>query len=161
MNKKYLALIGRIEEELLELEQVVERVRAGWFKAKESGEDLYLDSVALNLHAFYAGLERIFELIAVNVDQTKPEAKAWHQELLRQMSAEIKHVRPPVISRETRNKLDEYRGFRHVVRNVYIFNLSAAKMEPLVKNIKNVFEQVKKEIQEFNRFVEKADSKDV
>ena len=30
------------------------------------------------------------------------------------------------VSKETRNTLDEYRGFRHIVRNVYSFNLSAA-----------------------------------
>jgi len=29
---------------------------------------LYLDSAALNLHGFYSGLERLFELIARHVD---------------------------------------------------------------------------------------------
>jgi hypothetical protein len=42
------------------------------------------------------------------------------------MAVEIELVRPAVISKETRNTLDEYRGFRHIVRNVYSFNLSAA-----------------------------------
>jgi len=39
----------------------------------------------------------------------------------------IKHVRPPVISIETCDESDEYRGFHHVVKNVYTFNLLAAK----------------------------------
>ena len=46
---------------LFELEQVVERIKMGWIKARKLGEDLYLDSAALNLHDFYSGLERIFE----------------------------------------------------------------------------------------------------
>lgn len=29
-----------------------------------STDDLYLDKAALNLHAFYSGVERLFELIA-------------------------------------------------------------------------------------------------
>ena len=31
-------------------------------------QDAYLNSVALNLHSFYSGLERIFELIAQELD---------------------------------------------------------------------------------------------
>lgn len=46
----------------------------------------------------------------------------WHRDLLLQMSAAIDGVRPPVISQETRFCLDESRGFRHGVRNLYTFN---------------------------------------
>ena len=120
----------------------------------ERGDDLYLDSVALNLHTFYTALERIFELIAASVDQSKPEGENWHQALLRQMTAEIELVRPPVISRETRNGLDEYRGFRHVVRNVYGFRLSRAKMAHLVDNLSAIFDRVRTETETFLAFLE-------
>ena len=59
-------------------------------------------------------LERIFELVAATIDQSKPEGDNWHQALLRQMATEIEFVRPRVVSRESRDALDEYRGFRHV-----------------------------------------------
>lgn len=42
MNKKYLALASRIREELSELQQAVERVRAGWDRANQTGDDFYL-----------------------------------------------------------------------------------------------------------------------
>jgi len=154
MNKKYLALAGRIREELSEIQQAVDRARVGWERGQRTGDDFYLDSVALNLHGFYTALERIFELIAANVDQAKPEGENWHQELLRQMAAEIELVRPPVISRETRNSLDEYRGFRHVVRNVYSFHLSRAKMAHLVDNLLEIFARVKTEVEGFLSFLE-------
>lgn len=70
------------------------------------------------------------------------------------MASEIKLVRPPVISRETRNYLDEYRGFRHVVRNVYSFHLSSTKMAPLVNKLTKIFNQLKKEMEEFLYFLE-------
>jgi len=154
MNKRYLTLAGRMREELSEIVQVVNRAQAGWERAKQTGDDFYLDSVALNLHSFYTALERIFELIATNIDQTKPEGENWHQALLRQMAAEIELVRPPVISRETKNNLDEYRGFRHVVRNVYSFNLSRPKMAHLVDDLPAIFARVKTEMEDFLAFLE-------
>lgn len=117
-----------------------------------------MDSVALNLHSFYTALERVFELIAVTIEQTKPQGENWHQELLRQMATEIELLRPTVISKETRNRLDEYRGFRHVVRNVYSFNLSIAKVEPLVKELPSLFDDIRNELDIFLAFLEAAGS---
>lgn len=154
MNKKYLTLVSRIREELSEVKKAVERSQAGWERSRRTGDEFYLDSVALNLHSFYTALERIFELIAANVDQTRTQGDNWHQELLRQMAAEIELVRPRVISKETKNILDEYRGFRHVVRNVYSFHLSSAKMSPLLNKLPKTFNRVQKEMEEFLSFLE-------
>lgn len=154
MTRKDLALVSRIHQELAELDLIVNRILKAWKSAETTNDELYLDSVALNLHGFYSGLEKIFELIAKNIDQSVPSGEAWHQELLRQMFTEIKQVRPAVISRETLLLLDEYRGFRHVVRNVYTFNLSIKKLEPLVAEIQKVFDQVKHEILVFLNLIE-------
>lgn len=110
MNAKNLALAGRIRSELAEIKWAVQRVPEAWARAKASGDDLYLDSVALNLHGFYAGVERILELIAQDVDHAKPQGEGWHQQLLRQMSADIPRVRPSVISTQLRDALDDYLG---------------------------------------------------
>jgi len=154
MNIRYLTLVSRIREELSEIKQAVDRAQTGWERARRTGDEFYLDSVALNLHSFYTALERIFELIAANIDQTRPKGDNWHQELLSQMAAEIELVRPHVISRETKNILDEYRGFRHVVRNVYSFHLSSAKISPLVNKLPKTFNRVKKELEDFLSFLE-------
>lgn len=149
MNRKYLTLISRIEKELSELEKIIVRSQKAWKQSQVSNDDLYLDSVALNLHAFYSGLERIFELIANNIDQSVPEGESWHQDLLKQMLIEIKKIRPAVISQDTYNQLDEYRGFRHIVRNVYTFKLSQKRLKPLINDLPTTFNQVKNEIQSF------------
>ena len=88
------------------------------------------------------------------MNQTRPKGDNWHQELLSQMAAEIELVRPHVISRETKNILDEYRGFRHVVRNVYSFHLSSAKISPLINKLPKTFNRVKKEMDDFLSFLE-------
>ncbi len=154
MNKRHLALSGRIREELSEIKIIIDRTENGWKHVKQSGDEFYLDSVALNLHSFYTALERVFELIATTIDQGKPQGENWHQELLRQMAVEIELVRPTVISKETRNTLDEYRGFRHIVRNVYSFNLSAVRIEPLVEKLPDLFNNIKTELKSFLDFLD-------
>lgn len=153
MNPQYLTLAGRIREELSDIEQIVNRIDSGWERAQQSGDEFYLDGVALNLHSFYTALERIFELIASTVDRIKPQGENWHQELLRQMATEIELVRPAVISRKTRDTLDEYRGFRHVVRNIYSFNLSSSKMEPLVNKLPKLVNEIQTELDHFLNFL--------
>jgi hypothetical protein len=95
--------------------------------------------VALNLHGLYSGLERIFEKIASTIDGSVPSGVNWHQELLNQMAVEVPRIRPAVISVDLKkDDLEEYRGFRHVVRNVYTYRLDPEKLRPLVKNIDKV-----------------------
>jgi hypothetical protein len=147
-------LAGRIRNELVEVERVRRRTETGWQRARQSGDDYYLDGVALNLHGFYSGLERIFELIATRIDGKLPTGENWHQMLLNQMTVEISHVRPAVISESTYAQLDEYRGFRHVVRNVYTFKFEPAKIQKLVDNLSVVFTQVQAELDAFAEFLE-------
>jgi hypothetical protein len=133
VSERLLRLAQRIRDECGELARLVARAQTGWRRAQQSADDLYVDSVALNLHGFYAGLERLFELIGAAVDGHMPQGENWHQMLLEQMAAEVPSVRPALISQETRQLLDEYRGFRHVVRNVYAFRFDLAKVGKLVE----------------------------
>lgn len=98
MNERLSQVAQRIREGLAELDQVIQRAQAGWSWAQHTSDDLYLDGVALNLHGFYAGLERLFKLIATTIDGTLPQGANWHQLLLQQMAAERPGVRPAVIS---------------------------------------------------------------
>lgn len=154
MSNQLHRLAARIRDELAEIEQVQSRIEAGWQRVQHSGDDYYLDGVALNLHGFYSGLERIFELIATRVDNTKPSGENWHQALLVQMTTEVPGVRPAVISESSHSRLDEYRGFRHVVRNVYTYKFDPAKVEKLVSNIQASFAQVRAELSAFAKFLE-------
>lgn len=62
----------------------------------------------------------------------------WHKTLLQQMTKEVPEIRPAVISQRTCNQLDEFRGFRHVVRNVYTFKFTAEKLETLVESASTI-----------------------
>ncbi len=154
MSERLLKLVERVRDQVAELNRLIERAQEGWRRAQRSGDDFYLDGVALNLHGFYVGLERLFELIATIVDGTMPQGANWHQVLLQQMGIEIPRVRPAVISEETRDALDEYRGFRHIVRHVYTFEFDPVKVQRLVEKAPAVFAKLSAELLAFADFLE-------
>jgi hypothetical protein len=123
----FLALAGRITQILAAIDWIAQRAELLMSKARSSGDVGYLDGVALILHSFYTAIESLFEDIARTVDGALPEGANWHQKLLVQMSAELNGSRPAVIRRSLRNCLDDYRAFRHLVRNVYSFNPMVAQ----------------------------------
>ncbi len=153
MSKKYLILIENINNELDEINTIIQRAKKAWILAFEKNDPFYLDSVALSLHDFYSGLERLFERIAVSVDEYKPEGINWHREILNQMNLDVPNVRPAIISQSLKEKLDEYRAFRHIVRNVYAHNLRLDRMKNLIENIDITFKEIKESLQIFCKFL--------
>jgi len=156
MMERYAVLAARVRQELASLERVVGRaergIAAAWARPEE--QDLYLDSAALNLHDFYAGLERIFRQIATTVDQSIPSGPEWHRELLRQMNISLPQMRPQVISEETIKAIDEYLRFRHVVQNVYSFEFEPERIDYLVQRLRPTFEQLRVELLAFADFLD-------
>lgn len=146
-------LIERIHQELKELRIVLTRINDGWERARRSNDDYYLDSVALNLHGFYSGFERIFALIAETVDKEMPQGEKWHLLLLERMLVEKPGIRPAVLSPASWKTLNELRGFRHIVRNVYTHNFDPAKVGLLVAAASPLFEQLKSELTAFTDFL--------
>jgi hypothetical protein len=142
---RYTVLAGRIRQDLADLERVVERVeRAGRARrAPDAEQDLLLDAMALNLHDFYSGLERIFTHIASNVDESVPVGPDWHRELLKQMTVDVVDLRSPVLDAKVAGRVDESLRFRHVVRDVYAIDLEPDRVEHLASRLRPAFHDVK------------------
>jgi len=70
-------------------------------------------------------------------------------------------VRPAVISEQSLEALDEYRGFRHIVRHVYTFNFDPVKAQRLIEKSSTVYAAVREELLAFANFLEQhASQKD-
>ena len=156
MKSPYQEIADRIRSEIKDLERLIQKAQHTWSHIHKlpDDQDVYLDSVALNLHGFYSGLERLFELIARHVDRDLPTGEYWHRKLLLQMAQDLPDIRPAVISSESVSSLDEVRRFRHLVRNVYTFNLDPEKMESLIAILPDLFPQIKAELLSFSDFLE-------
>jgi len=153
---QYAALVGQIKQALEDLEGVGQRVNDLLTQAQRSPDRAYLEAAALYLHTFYSGVEQIFIDIAREIDEATPTHEGWHKALLRQMAAELPAVRPPVITIETRRCLDEYRGFRHVVRNVYTFNLNPNRIMELATALPDCYQAIKRDLADFSQFLLRA-----
>ncbi|HMQ56092.1 MAG TPA: antitoxin [Anaerolineae bacterium] len=151
-----IALAQSIRQELAELARTVSTIMHHWQRAQvePSDQDAFLNSVALNLHSFYGGLERIMELIAIEMDGGALGGEAWHSELLRQMALALPGTRPAVLSDQTKQQLDEYRKFRHRIRNIYATQLDGFKMKPLLETLSATWQQVQRELLAFADFLE-------
>jgi hypothetical protein len=76
---------------------------------------------------------------------------------LLQLSASLNGIRPAVLTRETRICLDEYRSFRHIVRNLYTFNLQPARIDELATGVKACYQLVAHDLSHFANFLEELD----
>lgn len=150
----YRALLARFEGELCDLDSLAQRIKRAWTFAQISSEeqDMFLDSVALGLHGFYSGLESLFLQVARHLDDDVPQGDGWHAKLINQMHIE-KDVRPAMIVLSDVEFLDELRRFRHLVRNVYAYNLLPDRIEPLVVRIDEQWPHLRSEIVAFSEFI--------
>lgn len=154
------ALAYRIQDEIVAIERTVTTIQQHWQRVEADVVDspAFVHSVALNLHNFYTGLERIMELVAIEMDGGIPSGAHEHIELLRQMSAPIPNVRPSLISSESYIQLDEYRKLRHVLLNRHAFELDPQLMTSLVNDLPAVWQQVQDELNTFVEFLEQLET---
>lgn len=150
---RYAVLIGQIERELGSLQQLVSQTEGLMQKVKATGDTDYLGTIALNLHGFYSGAERIFRDIATDLDGSLPSSSDWHRRLLRQMAANVLDIRPAVLNGPTLKALNELCAFRHVVRNIYSFDLVPEKVETLAANLPEVYALLSTDLDEFTQFL--------
>ena len=145
----HAGLAARIHRALSDLDLLVPRLGTLAARSKLETDFAVVDALALNVQSLYTGLEQIFEAIAREVDDDLPSGASWHRELLDQMGSEVSERRPEVISEASRSCLHEARSFRHVVRNVYSYNLNPEMVTALARRLLDCYAQVRGELEGF------------
>jgi len=162
MKNKYKELVEQISDEILHLEHSFQRILKEWQYAitDQDKQDSHIDSVALNLQSFYTGIERLFRLIAKNIDRSLPSGESWHSDLLKQMTTDLAGIRPAVIKGNSITILDELLGFRHRVRNIYAFELIPENVGKLVLTLNDFWPELRAELLAFAEFLEELEAQD-
>jgi hypothetical protein len=70
------------------------------------------------------------------------------------MTTAVTGIRPAVVSADTAGRLDEFRRFRHVVRNVYAEQFEPKRIGKLVGELAALWNTVKGELEGFAVFLE-------
>ena len=145
-----------IRRELENLSQLVrlaeQRIASARMKPDEA--DAYIESAALHLQSFYTAAEQILTRIAENINGNLPGGETWHADLLRQMTYEVPGRRPAILRLETHDLLDELRGFRHRVRNIYTFRLNPERVTSLVDDLPKTYAALSQDLETFILFLE-------
>ncbi len=150
-------LISEINDELDLINRLVSDIREvnNAKPASLEKKKIYEESLALKVHNFYTGCERIFQKIADDINGGVPTSRDWHKRLLRIMSLEIESIRPSVISKTTAGSLENYLAFRHIVRNIYGFEIETERLQVLIDKIYGVHAKFRKEVEKFVGFLRK------
>jgi len=148
-------VIGEIEAELMQLDRLKNEFVEIDRKKQRQAEDrhIYEGYQALQLHNFYSGCENIFKRIAIALNGGVPQSDDWHKRLLHIMSLEFPELRPAVISTELYRRLDEYLRFRHVVRNVYAFDLDSNRLQTLIDSFAKTHDLFVNHLRDFIGFL--------
>lgn len=126
-------LAGDIEIDLSRVAVLEKEIQRAQAKIDEipACADLFYESLALKLQSFYTGCEKIFSLIATELNGGLPKGADWHRQLLDRMKKE-QQERKAVVTPQTAEKLKDFLSFRHVVRNIYGFELNVEKLDELL-----------------------------
>jgi hypothetical protein len=74
------------------------------------------------------------------------------------MSQDFSGIRPAVISQHSAAIVDEFRRFRHLVRNVYTINLVPEKMEGLMDTLPEFWPTLRAELLAFADYLDVLNS---
>ncbi len=157
-REKALVFLSQAEKEISLLDRTVDVIekRLKGLRSKTDSDDFsaYIESLALNLHSFYEGIEAIFDKVLEFTGEDKPSGHEWHLELIERMAMPIRQLRPEVISEQTVKNLDTYRAFRHKVRHIYGFMLVPENIITIAEKMKDNHEEFKRDFGKFMAFVE-------
>lgn len=143
------ALKQLIQDELKALKLVVREMEELLATRADPPTRTELGAIASILHDFYTGVERIFERIAVRLQEGLPRGEYWHMDLLNQMVAEQEGKRSAVIDEPLRALLKEYLEFRHLFRHVYGSQLEWVRLRLLAEGMSGILDQLKEQLGAF------------
>jgi hypothetical protein len=143
-------LAADIETELSRLTQLETSIKTVQAEIEHDPDraPLFYENLALKLHNFYTGCEKILRLVAVELNGGLPTGADWHKRLLDRMS-QHREGRPAVLSLETATCLREFLGFRHIVRNLYGFELNLERVADLVERYPKAWTLVQSDLYVF------------
>lgn len=108
------------------------------------------------LHNLYCALEDVFREVAQTFENQIEDPSRYHRELLKRMHFEIPQIRPSLLTSRSYAILNELRGFRHVFRHAYDYDLSADRLAQLREKILGGWENIQQDLDNFTNFLNKS-----
>ena len=147
-KEKISLLLGYMESQEEEIDKILSEIREIHPETKE--KTVYL---AYNLHNLYNAFEDLFREIAKIFENEIESLDYYHKELLKRMTIEISGIRPKILSKESYAVLDELRGFRHIFRHAYTYEIIPEKIEFLKDKLLRNWDLIKRDLYNFKSWL--------
>jgi hypothetical protein len=141
--------ILKIEFEIAQIDRLLDETSPLLKLANNKTPDM-IETAALGLflHSFYNGIENIIKFIMRDKYRKLPSSNKWHKELL-DLCFVKDNKQNELFSDQLKSVLDDYLSFRHFIRNTYSFKIKWERMEHLILNIHNNWNDIKGEIENY------------
>ncbi|MBI3186098.1 MAG: hypothetical protein HYZ28_28510 [Myxococcales bacterium] len=150
LRKEMAEDLAALEEPERELSSIAGR----WEQARE--ERPWVVVAAVDLHAWYGGLEAALERVARVIDQSLPAGERSHRELLLRMATDVPGVRPAVVADESVRELEELLKFRHFFRHAYRVQLDPSRVAEHTQRLLRLAPEVRRQLAVFDSFLAQA-----
>jgi len=129
MEERLKVFIAELDAQQREIHKLHSSVyeKSVLLKSDLKNEDL-TNSLAYKLHNLYSAYEDMFKLIARFFENQIQDMAGFHSGLINRMKIQIEGVRPKLLSDDSFKILDELRGFRHVFRHAYSYELDVERV---------------------------------
>ncbi len=141
-------LIGYIDIQLKDIEELIIKIK----KVEPTSEEKTV-FIGYILHNIYSALEDLFKEVAKTFENTIEDTRIYHKELLIRMIIDVPGIRPPLLTKESYKILNELRGFRHVFRYSYSFELDPIKVGNLKEKFSSYWPGIKADMEKFVEFL--------
>jgi len=121
---------------------------------KETPSREMIDSAGYWIHNLYCAFEDLFKQVSAFWENNLSDDGDYHVNLLKRMIINIKGIRPPVLSLNTYEHLNELRGFRHVFRHAYSYGLDDERVAYLIRKTISKKEMVLADLSKFREQIE-------
>ncbi len=151
MNEKIRLLQAEIQADLREIEKAYQILSSTRDRITERETGVV---VGYYLQVIYGLFENIFRRIAGAFGNQIDDEAHWHTHLLRRMTLDVQDVRPPVISQEAYECLDELRRFRHLFRNAYVLTFDPERLALVLKKAERLAKIYPQDLSRFLGFLD-------
>lgn len=142
MTSFSLPIFSRLSPKITRAERELEQM-LGYYEshaaAVADGDWGAMSAVSSGIHNVYNGIEDILFSLARDVDDSVPSGASAHQDVLDQMAADVIGTRPALLNLELHESLTELKGFRHLARHKYGFDLKPDKVIDNLKLLQTAF----------------------